>query len=46
MILNKDFISIAPCRSYNQSKSDEWHLFADSRANYFGVAMANGQIGL
>jgi trehalose/maltose hydrolase-like predicted phosphorylase len=29
-----------------QNKADEWHLYADSRANYFGVAMANGQIGI
>jgi protein-glucosylgalactosylhydroxylysine glucosidase len=31
---------------YGQSKSDEWHLMANSRENYFGVAMANGQIGI
>ena len=29
-----------------QTKSDEWHLYATSRDNYFGVAMANGQIGI
>jgi protein-glucosylgalactosylhydroxylysine glucosidase len=29
-----------------QTKSDEWHLHANSRENYFGVAMANGQIGI
>ncbi|TRX24035.1 glycoside hydrolase family 65 protein [Flavobacterium franklandianum] len=29
-----------------QSKSDEWHLMANSRENYFGVAIANGQIGI
>ena len=29
-----------------QNKSDEWHLYANSRQNYFGVAMANGQIGI
>ena len=29
-----------------QIKSDEWHLYANSRDNYFGVAMANGQIGI
>lgn len=29
-----------------QTKSDEWHLVANSRENYFGVAMANGQIGI
>lgn len=31
---------------FGQSKSDEWHLYANSRDNYFGVAMANGQIGI
>lgn len=31
---------------FGQSKSDEWHLYANSRANYYGVAMANGQIGI
>ena len=31
---------------FSQSKSDEWHLFANSRENYYGVAMANGQIGI
>lgn len=31
---------------FGQNKSDEWHLYADSRENYFGVAMANGQIGI
>lgn len=29
-----------------QTNSDEWHLTANSRQNYFGVAMANGQIGI
>jgi len=29
-----------------QIQSDEWHLNANSRENYFGVAMANGQIGI
>ena len=29
-----------------QTKSDEWHMVANSRENYFGVAMANGQIGI
>jgi len=29
-----------------QEKSDEWHLYANSRENYFGVAMANGKIGI
>lgn len=32
--------------SFGQTKSDEWHLVANSRENYFGVAMANGQIGI
>ncbi|MFP3833285.1 glycosyl hydrolase family 95 catalytic domain-containing protein [Chryseobacterium sp. SIMBA_028] len=27
-------------------KSDEWNLFATSRENYNGVAMANGQLGI
>ncbi len=31
---------------FAQTKSDEWHLTANSRENYFGVAMANGQIGI
>lgn len=31
---------------FGQEKSDEWHLYANSRENYFGVAMANGKIGI
>jgi trehalose/maltose hydrolase-like predicted phosphorylase len=31
---------------FGQTKSDEWNLYASSRENYFGVAMANGQIGI
>ncbi|MFV8373703.1 glycosyl hydrolase family 95 catalytic domain-containing protein [Flavobacterium sp. LB1P62] len=31
---------------FGQTKSDEWHLYANSRENYYGVAMANGQIGI
>lgn len=31
---------------FGQTKSDEWHLVANSRENYFGVAMSNGQIGI
>ena len=31
---------------HGQTKSDEWNLYANSRENYFGVAMANGQIGI
>ena len=31
---------------FGQTKSDEWHLYANSRENYFGVAIANGQIGI
>ncbi|WP_309609350.1 glycosyl hydrolase family 95 catalytic domain-containing protein [Flavobacterium sp.] len=31
---------------FGQTKSDEWNLYANSRENYFGVAMANGQIGI
>ncbi|MDG2431233.1 glycoside hydrolase family 65 protein [Flavobacterium sp.] len=36
----------SPIALFGQAKADEWHLFANSRANYFGVAMANGQIGI
>ena len=32
--------------AFSQTKSDEWNLYANSRENYFGVAMANGQIGI
>jgi trehalose/maltose hydrolase-like predicted phosphorylase len=32
--------------AFAQTKSDQWHLYANSRDNYFGVAMANGQIGI
>jgi protein-glucosylgalactosylhydroxylysine glucosidase len=32
--------------TFGQTKSDEWNLYANSRQNYFGVAMANGQIGI
>lgn len=49
MKLNKKilFLSflIGPLLS-GQSKSDSWHLYADSRENYYGVTMANGQIGI
>jgi protein-glucosylgalactosylhydroxylysine glucosidase len=31
---------------FGQTKHDEWHLYASSRENYYGVAMANGQIGI
>jgi protein-glucosylgalactosylhydroxylysine glucosidase len=31
---------------FSQTKSDEWHLYASSGENYYGVAMANGQIGI
>ncbi len=31
---------------FAQKKADEWNLTANSRQNYFGVAMANGQIGI
>jgi protein-glucosylgalactosylhydroxylysine glucosidase len=31
---------------FGQTKSDAWHLHANSRENYYGVAMANGQIGI
>lgn len=32
--------------SQAQTQSDEWNLVANSRDNYYGVAMANGQIGI
>lgn len=32
--------------AFAQIKGDEWNLIADSRENYFGVAMANGKIGI
>jgi trehalose/maltose hydrolase-like predicted phosphorylase len=32
--------------AFAQTKGDEWNLMADSRENYFGVAMANGKIGI
>ncbi|MEC4003218.1 glycoside hydrolase family 65 protein [Flavobacterium sp. SUN052] len=38
--------SIISLSAVSQIKSDEWHLTANSRQNYFGVAMANGQIGI
>ena len=31
---------------FGQTKSDAWHLYADSRENYFGVTVANGQFGI
>ncbi len=31
---------------FSQNKSDEWTLTANSRQNYYGVAMANGQFGI
>lgn len=49
MILNPKFLLlmlfVGPFVN-GQAKSDEWHLTANSRENYFGVAMANGQIGI
>lgn len=45
--LKKLVFMLAVCpAAFGQIKSDEWHLFANSRENYFGVAMANGQIGI
>ena len=32
--------------AFAQIKGDEWNLIANSRENYFGVAMANGKIGI
>ncbi|OAB28126.1 Trehalose and maltose hydrolase (possible phosphorylase) [Flavobacterium fryxellicola] len=43
---NVFFILLVSPMLFGQAKSDEWHLFANSRENYFGVAMANGQIGI
>ncbi|RDI52189.1 glycosyl hydrolase family 95 catalytic domain-containing protein [Flavobacterium glaciei] len=40
------FMLLLSSVAFSQSKSDEWHLYANSRVNYFGVAMANGQIGI
>ena len=40
------FLLLAGPIVFGQTKSDEWHLVANSRQNYFGVAMANGQIGI
>jgi trehalose/maltose hydrolase-like predicted phosphorylase len=49
MILNPKFLLLmlffGPFVN-GQVKADEWHLTASSRENYFGVAMANGQIGI
>ncbi|SHF90616.1 Trehalose and maltose hydrolase (possible phosphorylase) [Flavobacterium micromati] len=39
------FLSVCPT-VFSQAISDEWHLIANSRENYYGVAMANGQIGI
>ena len=39
------FLLIGPL-AFSQAKSDEWHLLATSRENYYGVSMANGQIGI
>jgi protein-glucosylgalactosylhydroxylysine glucosidase len=30
----------------SQTKSNEWNLYATDRKNYFGVTVANGQIGI
>lgn len=32
--------------SFGQVKSNPWYLYAGSRENYYGVTMANGQIGI
>ncbi|HEU4788685.1 MAG TPA: glycoside hydrolase family 65 protein [Flavobacterium sp.] len=40
------FILMVGSVMFGQEKSDEWHLYANSRENYFGVAMANGKIGI
>jgi len=39
-------VLLASSMVMGQAKSDEWHLYANSRENYFGVAMANGKIGI
>jgi len=49
MGLNTKFLSVlllVNFFSFGQTKGDEWNLFANSRENYFGVAMANGKIGI
>ncbi|KIA87312.1 glycoside hydrolase family 65 protein [Flavobacterium sp. AED] len=41
------FLMFLVCQAvFGQTKSDQWHLYANSRENYYGVAMANGQIGI
>jgi trehalose/maltose hydrolase-like predicted phosphorylase len=40
------FLFFVTTTLFSQSKSDAWNLHATSRENYFGVAMANGQIGI
>lgn len=40
------FVLMVGSVMFGQEKSDEWHLYANSRENYFGVAMANGKIGI
>jgi trehalose/maltose hydrolase-like predicted phosphorylase len=39
-------VLLASSMVMGQAKLDEWHLYANSRENYFGVAMANGKIGI
>ncbi len=40
------FYTFVISSNFAQTKSDEWNLAANSRTNYFGVTMANGQIGI
>jgi protein-glucosylgalactosylhydroxylysine glucosidase len=42
----KYFLFLISFFALAQSKSDSWQLYANARENYYGVAMANGQIGI
>ena len=49
MGLNTKFLTVLLFMNFcafAQIKGDEWNLIANSRENYFGVAMANGKIGI
>ncbi|MEG0850867.1 MAG: glycoside hydrolase family 65 protein [Flavobacterium sp.] len=49
MNLNIKFLTVllfVNFAAFAQTKGDEWNLTANSRENYFGVAMANGKIGI
>ncbi len=40
------FLFLISFSIFGQAKSDEWHLYTDSRENYYGVTVANGKIGI